>query len=294
MKKNQLCCIGHITLDKIVTPKKTVHMPGGTAFYFAHGISHLDTTNFQLVTALAASEMEAVEDIRKKGIDVKVLPSTHSVYFENTYGENQNNRTQRVLAKADPFTVEGLQDVEAQIFHLGSLLADDFSLDVIKYLSTKGMLSVDAQGYLREVRGEKVFAVDWPEKQEALKYIHILKANELETEVLTGCKDPREAALKLADWGVKEVLLTLGSMGSVIYAEGQFHKIPAYPPTEVVDATGCGDTYMAGYLYMRNKGASYQEAGTFAAAMCTIKLEASGPFSGSEEEVREIIEKNKK
>ena len=294
MKKNQLCCIGHITLDKIVTPKKTVHMPGGTAFYFAHGISHLDTTNFQLVTALAASEMEAVEDIRKKGIDVKVLPSAHSVYFENTYGENQNNRTQRVLAKADPFTVEGLQDVEAQIFHLGSLLADDFSLDVIKYLSTKGMLSVDAQGYLREVRGEKVFAVDWPEKQEALKYIHILKANELETEVLTGCKDPREAALKLADWGVKEVLLTLGSMGSVIYAEGQFYEIPAYPPTEVVDATGCGDTYMAGYLYMRNKGASYQEAGTFAAAMCTIKLEASGPFSGSEEEVREIIEKNKK
>ena len=294
MKKNQLCCIGHITLDKIVTPKKTVHMPGGTAFYFAHGISHLDTTNFQLVTALAASEMEAVEDIRKKGIDVKVLPSAHSVYFENTYGENQDNRTQRVLAKADPFTVEGLQDVEAQIFHLGSLLADDFSLDVIKYLSTKGMLSVDAQGYLREVRGEKVFAVDWPEKQEALKYIHILKANELETEVLTGCKDPREAALKLADWGVKEVLLTLGSMGSVIYAEGQFYEIPAYPPTEVVDATGCGDTYMAGYLYMRNKGASYQEAGTFAAAMCTIKLEASGPFSGSEEEVREIIEKNKK
>ena len=275
MKKNQLCCIGHITLDKIVTPKKTVHMPGGTAFYFAHGISHLDTTNFQLVTALAASEMEAVEDIRKKGIDVKVLPSAHSVYFENTYGENQDNRTQRVLAKADPFTVEGLQDVEAQIFHLGSLLADDFSLDVIKYLSTKGMLSVDAQGYLREVRGEKVFAVDWPEKQEALKYIHILKANELETEVLTGCKDPREAALKLADWGVKEVLLTLGSMGSVIYAEGQFHEIPAYPPTEVVDATGCGDTYMAGYLYMRNKGASYQEAGTFAAAMCTIKLEYS-------------------
>ena len=84
--------------------------------------------------------------------------------------------------------------------------------------------------------------------------------------------------LKLANWGVKEVLLTLGSMGSVIYADGEFHEIPAYPPTEIVDATGCGDTYMAGYLYMRNKGASYKEAGCFAAAMCTIKLEASGPF----------------
>ena len=266
MNTHNLCCIGHITLDKIVTPKRTLHMPGGTSFYFAHGMSKLDTSDFLLVTALAVSEMDAV---------------------------NQDNRTQRVLAKADPFTVEGLQDVDARIYHLGSLLADDFSLDVIKYLSTKGMLSVDAQGYLREVRGENVFAVDWPEKEEALKYIHILKANEHETEVLTGCKNPREAALKLANWGVKEVLLTLGSMGSVIYADGEFHEIPAYPPTEIVDATGCGDTYMAGYLYMRNKGASYKEAGCFAAAMCTIKLEASGPFGGTEKDVWDIIERYK-
>ena len=243
MNTHNLCCIGHITLDKIVTPKRTLHMPGGTSFYFAHGMSKLDTSDFLLVTALAVSEMDAVEEIRRKGIDVKVLPSTHSVYFENTYGENQNNRTQRVLAKADPFTVEGLQDVDARIYHLGSLLADDFSLDVIKYLSTKGMLSVDAQGYLREVRGENVFAVDWPEKEEALKYIHILKANEHETEVLTGCKNPREAALKLANWGVKEVLLTLGSMGSVIYADGEFHEIPSN--------RDCGRYGMWRYLYGR-------------------------------------------
>ena len=292
METNLLCCIGHITLDKIVTPKMTKYMSGGTAFYFAHALSCLDNSRFLLVTALGTEEMEAVEDIRRKGIQVKVLPSTYSVYFENIYGENQDNRTQRVLAKADPFTVEGLQSVEANIFHLGSLLADDFSLDVIKYLSTKGLLSVDAQGYLREVRGEQVFAVDWPEKREALKYVHILKANEHETEVLTGTTDPHEAAIILAGWGVKEVLLTLGSMGSLIYADGQFYEIPAYSPKEVVDATGCGDTYMAGYLYMRSKGASCLEAGRFAAAMCTMKLEASGPFNGKEEDLWHIMEKH--
>ena len=284
-----ICCIGHITLDKIVTPRHTVHMPGGTAFYFAHGISPLPHDNFQLVTSLAQSEMQAVEDIRAKGIDVKVIPSPTSVYFENKYGENQNERTQRVLAKAAPFTIEGLKDVEAKIFHLGTLLADDFSLDVIKYLSTKGIVSVDAQGYLREVRGENVFAVDWPEKAEALRYIDILKANEREFEVLTGTDDPREAARRLADMGVKEVLLTLGSEGSLIYAEGVFHEIPAYPSPDVVDATGCGDTYMTGYLYSRNHGASYDEAGRFAAAMCTIKLGHSGPFNGTEEEVRNLM-----
>ena len=49
----------------------------------------------------------------------------------------------------------------------------------------------------------------------------------------------------------------------------------------------------AGYLYMRNKGASYKEAGCFAAAMCTIKLEASGPFGGTEKDVWDIIERYK-
>ena len=69
-------------------------------------------------------------------------------------GEDTNERKQRVTAKADPFTIEGLQDVNARIFHLGSLLADDFSLDVIKYLAGKGLLSLDVQGYLREVQNE--------------------------------------------------------------------------------------------------------------------------------------------
>ena len=265
-------------------------MPGGTSYYFSHGIRHLkDTRNYKLITALAPSEYKAVEDLRAKGIQVEVLPSRKTVYFENIYGENQDDRKQRVLAKADPFTVEELKDEEAKFFHLGSLLSDDFSLDVVKLLSGKGKLAVDAQGYLREVRGEQVYPTDWKDKREALKYIDILKVNEYEAEVLTGFKDFKQAALQLAEWGVKEVLLTLGSLGSIIYAEGTFYKIPAYPAKNVVDATGCGDTYSMGYLYMRNKGASYEEAGCFAAALSTIKLEKSGPFSGTEEQVWDII-----
>lgn len=291
MKETDICCIGHITLDKIVTPRMTVHSPGGTAYYFAHAMSSLHADNFLLVTSLAESEMKAVDDIRALGIDVTVLPSRKSVYFENRYGENQNHRTQRVLAKADPFTPEGVAGIKARYYHLGSLLADDFSLDIIKALSEKGIVSVDAQGYLREVRGDKVYPVDWSDKLEALRYIDILKVNEHEAAVLTGATDPRRGAEILAGWGVKEVVLTLGSMGSVILAEGHAYEIPAFTPADIVDATGCGDTYMAGYLYMRNKGAGYEEAGRFAAAMCTIKLQATGPFRSSAEEVRQLIEK---
>lgn len=287
---HDLCCVGHITLDKVVTPKNTVHMPGGTSFYFSHAIRNLKDINYTLVTAIAESEMAVANDLQSKGIDVKVMPSKHSVYFENIYGENQDNRTQRVLAKADPFTVDYLEDIDARIYHLGSLLADDFSLDVIRFLSQKGLVSVDSQGYLREVREQNVYAVDWTEKNEALKYIHFLKANEHEMEVLTGYDDVAMAAKQLYDWGVKEVLITLGSMGSVIYDGTTFHKIPAYKPKEAVDATGCGDTYMTGYLYKRAKGAGIEESGRFAAAMSTLKIECLGPFKGTKEDIEHCLE----
>lgn len=78
LRMKKICCIGHITLDKIITPKSEVEMPGGTSFYFAHGIHNLNPdANFQLVTAVAQSEMKSVDDIRALGVDVVVLPTRH-------------------------------------------------------------------------------------------------------------------------------------------------------------------------------------------------------------------------
>lgn len=285
-----ICCIGHITRDKIITPKKTIYMAGGTSFYFAYGINYLpDEVSFGLATKVGDDSMDEVEKMRRAGIDVRCFPSAHTVYFENKYGKDQNDRTQRVLAKADPFTLDEMKGLEARIFHLGTLLADDFSPAVIEYLSTKGKISIDAQGFLREVRGEQVFATDWKDKLHILAFTDILKVNEREMEVITGLRNPRGVALRLAEWGVQEVVVTLGSYGSLIYADGRFHEIPAYQSTEVVDATGCGDTYSTGYLYCRAQGMDIDAAGRFAAAMCTLKLEHSGPFNGSLADIHHIM-----
>ena len=286
-----ICCIGHITKDKIVTRNRTVYMAGGTSFYFAYAINQLPKDiSFSLITAMDPTETEPVEKMRKAGIDVTLHRSRNTVFFENSYfGENQNERKQRVLAKADPFTIEQLKDVEAKVYHLGSLLSDDFSTEVVEYLASKGRVSIDVQGYLREVRDEKVYPIDWNDKLTVLKNTYYLKVNETEMETITGKKEPREAALLLHSWGVKEVIITLGSEGSLVYTDGQFYEIPAYVPHEVVDATGCGDTYSAGYLYRRLQGATPTEAGKFAAAMCTIKLEHNGPFNRSIQDIEEII-----
>jgi sugar/nucleoside kinase (ribokinase family) len=284
-----ICCVGHITLDKVVTPKSVVHMAGGTSFYFSNAIHNMDVS-YILVTALAQQEMHIVRELRAKGIKVKVLPSAHTVYFENIYSGNLDHRRQKVSQKADPFTIEQLLPVHAKVFHLGPLLADDIPVDLIRTLSERGRVSLDVQGYLRKVQNQDVCAIDWPAKKDILQYVDILKANESEMQVLTGNKNVRKSAHILADWGVREVIITLGSKGSVIFANNNFYNIPAYiPNTSVVDATGCGDTYMAGYLYQRIKEAGFQEAGEFAAAMASLKIETSGPFTGTREDVLELL-----
>lgn len=288
-----ICCIGHITKDKIVTPHRVVYMAGGTSFYFAYAINQLpNDVSFSLVTSMDSTETEPAEKMRQAGIDVTLNASRNTVFFENIYGENQNERKQRVLAKADPFTIEQLEHVDAKVYHLGSLLSDDFSNEVVEYLAKKGKVSIDVQGYLREVRDEKVYPIDWKDKLKVLKNTYYLKVNEIEMETITGLKDAHEAAKLLHSWGVTEVIITLGSEGSLIYVDDTFYEIPAYAPHEVVDATGCGDTYSAGYLYQRTLGATPTEAGKFAAAMCTIKLEHNGPFNRSIDDIHEIISKH--
>jgi sugar/nucleoside kinase (ribokinase family) len=141
------------------------------------------------------------------------------------------------------------------------------------------------------VKGEEVLSVEWTDKLRLLKHTAILKVNEWECHTLTGISDPFTAAEQIHDWGVREVIITLGGGGSVIYAEGKFYETPAYPPRHLVDATGCGDTYSAGYLYARARNMSYAESGRFAAAMCTLKLEHTGPFDHSIEDVYRIIRK---
>jgi len=265
-------------------------MPGGTSFYFSHAIGHLPRkVGYQLVTAVGRNEMDSVRKIAATGIDVKAFESRKTVFFENKYGESTDDRTQRVLAKADPFTVEQMQGLDAKVFHLGALLNDDFPPEVVEYLSTKGDVSIDVQGYLREVRGEQVAPIDWEDKHRVLRHTNTLKLNEHEMKVVTGMNDPHDAARMIAGWGVKEVVITLGGMGSLIYAEGLFHEIPAYEPRQLIDATGCGDTYSAGYLYCRSLGAGYDEAGRFAAAMCTLKLEHNGPFDRTIDDIKQTI-----
>lgn len=75
---------------------------------------------------------------------------------------------------------------------------------------------------------------------------------------------------------VKAFVETKGATGSIIYANGEKHVIPAVKPKEIVDPTGCGDAYRAGLLYGIARGLDWKTTGQLASLMGSLKIAHRG------------------
>lgn len=284
-----VCVIGHITRDVIWIKDRQNEMPGGVAYYFSTALRSLGCS-VCLITKLAEKDKGLLTNLVKNDIDVLYNRSEQTMSFVNTYAGDWNSRTQSVKHVAESFTPEDIPDVSARIFHLGPLTGEDIPLEILRVLSKRSRISLDAQGFLRKVQKGEIENVDWPGKHEGLTYVDILKVDSTEAEILADEEDMKKAAARLSGYGIEEIVITLGSEGALIYSKGRFYRIPALPPKSIEDPTGCGDTYMAGYIYKRLKSRSIDEAGRFAAAMASLKLQKAGPFTGSEEDVQTFLE----
>jgi adenosine kinase len=76
--------------------------------------------------------------------------------------------------------------------------------------------------------------------------------------------------------GVKALVVTLGAKGSVVLANGARHEIRPVPAAKVVDPTGCGDAYRAGFLYGIAAGLDLAVAAQIASVLGSIKIGSRG------------------
>ncbi len=81
-----------------------------------------------------------------------------------------------------------------------------------------------------------------------LDRVDILFANEPEALGLSGCRSLDEAVEALAK-RCPTVAVTLGSAGCVVVGDEGSVRVPASPVDHVVDTTGAGDSFAAGFLY---------------------------------------------
>ena len=90
--------------------------------------------------------------------------------------------------------------------------------------------------------------------------VDILFANEGEITSLYETKSFEEAARNAAQ-DVRMAVLTRSAKGSVIQAEGKSIAVAAAPVAKVVDTTGAGDLYAAGFLYGLSAGKDLETCG---------------------------------
>jgi fructokinase len=111
--------------------------------------------------------------------------------------------------------------------------------------------------------------------------VDILFANETEITALYECNSFAEAAYR-ASGDIPLAVLTRSEAGSVILHNGHQVTVPAVP-VEVVDTTGAGDAYAAGFLAAYTRGAPLAEAGALGAKAAALAISRIGARPPAEE-----------
>lgn len=291
---HDICAVGHVTRDRVRIGEDERDQPGGSAWYLGLALRCLGR-NTAVVTRLAARDEALLAELEAAGARLHRIHGPRTTVFENTYvGGDPDQRVQRVEAVAEPFEAEDLGDLRARAFHLGPLTSEDMSAEFVAAVSARGPVWLDLQGLVRRVTGHEISNGPWPGLEEALQHTAVAKADDAEAALLTGEADPERAAARLEGMlGVapREAVVTLGRRGSLIRAGGRLHRVATVPARQVVDATGCGDTWLAAYLHRRLASDDVAAAGAFASAASTLALERRGPLAATAAEVAAAVQR---
>ena len=103
----------------------------------------------------------------------------------------------------------------------------------------------------------------------------IVFLTEAELALLTGCDDLREGGRTLLEKGPELVICKRGREGAVVLSREGELEFPA-PETEVVDNTGAGDVFDAGFLFTFLQGSPLEEGIEFAHLLASRSLKGFG------------------
>lgn len=119
--------------------------------------------------------------------------------------------------------------------------------------------------------------------REWLPLTDIVTPNETEASLLsgipvTGISSAEQAAREIVSLGAKQVIITLGAGGVLLYDGSDMRHIPAFP-AKPVDTTGAGDAFNGALVAALARGESLLQAAIFASAFASLAVERAGASS---------------
>jgi sugar/nucleoside kinase (ribokinase family) len=280
---------GNYTKDTIITPDGTRFVDGGGMNYAAHAGNCLGI-HAAVVTRLAEEDSHVVQDIRGAGIDCFPVYSPHSTLMTLEYKTyDVDKRNLYVAHTAGTILPEHLDGLEASAIAVSPSLRGEVEPAFFSAMRRRPgvILAADVQGFVRVLRGQSLVYESWDEMGEVLQNLDILKSDAVEALHLTGESDIERAAQIFHSKGAKEIILTHRD-GLLVHADGENHHFQFHSQS-MAGRSGRGDTCMGSYVAMR-LSLPPREAGMWAAAVTSLKVERHGVFNRPISEVKAFID----
>jgi ribokinase len=217
-----------------------------------------------------------VEDFRKEGVDINgIIRAKHGksgtvIGFVDKKGERALYVYPGVNDTIEFNEINRKYVFQTRFLHLTSFVGEkSFQTQkrLVEALPQNVKLSLDP-GELYARKGDALETI--------IKRTFVLMPNLNELELLTNNVDYRKGAEILLRKGVEIVAVKLGSKGCYVTDGTESHHIEAFK-VKVVDTTGAGDAFCAGFLYGLIAGKSLYECGrigNFVASRCIMKMGA--------------------
>ena len=288
--KYDVLTIGHISLDYNIDYLDNQIIEIGGAVIYSSASAYALGHKVGAVTKLSSKDSERLNALVIPKEDIYVTDSEYSTSIRNKYfTADKERRTCTCISQADPFVLGDIPNVESDIYHFAGLIYGDFDGELIKALSKRGKVAVDVQATLRHQDredGGRMYFEDWSDKKELLPYIDFLKTDAAEAEILTGCKDRKEAAKMLYDWGAKEICITHNT--EVLAYDGKdFYTCPI-KARNLSGRSGRGDTTFAAYITERLSN-DIPTSLLWATATVSLKMEKPGALQVKRDAIQEYI-----
>ena len=273
--------IGHMAIDEVHHYGGMVSINPGSAVLCGALAAANVGSKVAVVTRISPQDEKILSALYDANVEVFVIPTAETTYIQVIHpSENMDVRELIQVHNAGHFHVDDIPELKADVYHLAGISDQEFTLDFIRNLKSRHVcISADMQSFVRQVDilTGQIYFKDVEMKAELFNVLDYVKLDIVEAEILVKTNDLELAARKIADWGSREVLIT-SSEGVLGLVNGESHFSP-FTHRSVIGRTGRGDTTFGAYLTWR-KEHTFNEALDFAAALVSIKMEKSGPFTG--------------